>query len=213
MNIYEKLSAIQSEVSVPKNLENKFGGFKYRSAEMILETVKPICRKHKAVLTISDELRQIGDRYYVEARAELKDTESDDSIVVTAFAREEEAKKGMDASQVTGSTSSYARKYALNGLFNLDDNKDPDSDEFTQMKRDAEKKAGEEKIQAQNDADKPITKTEEAKLVKLIENIEANSPLEERIKGICGRYGINSLTEMKKSQYTHCVNMLSKVSK
>ncbi len=128
MNILEKLSAIQLELKAPKNQFNKFGGYKYRSCEDILEAVKPICAKNKATLIISDNIKNIGDRFYVKATAMLYDNEKiEHTVSAVAFAREEDNKKGMDGSQVTGSSSSYARKYALNGLFNIDDTKDADS--------------------------------------------------------------------------------------
>lgn len=122
--ITETLSAIQTELSAPKGQFNKFGGYAYRSCEDILEALKPLLKKHKACVTISDDIMMVGDRVYVKATATL--TAEGDSITATAFAREAEDKKGMDSAQVTGSTSSYARKYALNGLFAIDDNKDPD---------------------------------------------------------------------------------------
>lgn len=124
--IYEKLSAIQNEMKVPKNLYNDYKEFYYRNAETIMETAKPICARHKATLTVEDEIVQIGNRFYVKAIATLHDWDKEESVTVSAFAREPENKSGMDDAQVTGSVSSYARKYALNGLFNLDDNKDPD---------------------------------------------------------------------------------------
>lgn len=127
MNVYEKLLAVQSELKAPKSQYNEFGKYRYRNAEDILEAVKPLCVKYKAVVYISDELAPIGERYYVAARAEFVDVEKNDAIKVTAFAREEESKKGMDGSQVTGASSSYARKYALNGLFAIDDTKDSDT--------------------------------------------------------------------------------------
>lgn len=126
MTIYEKLSAIQAELKVPKDQHNNFGNYNYRSCEDILEKVKPICKAHKTVLILSDDLANIGDRYYVKAKAELIDLETGDFVDTFAFAREEQEKKGMDGSQVTGASSSYARKYALNGLFNIDDVKDSD---------------------------------------------------------------------------------------
>ena len=126
MSIFEKLSAIQEELSVPKNQHNGFGNYNYRSCEDILEKAKPLCKKYKAVLMLFDELVNIGDRYYVKATATLYDTESTEVVNAWAFAREEESKKGMDGSQVTGASSSYARKYALNGLFCIDDVKDSD---------------------------------------------------------------------------------------
>lgn len=126
----KRLIEIQQELKAPKNQKNSFGGYNYRSCEDILEAVKPLLKKQGLALIISDELCNIGQRYYVRAVAQLYDGEKthDNLIAETvAYAREEESKKGMDASQLTGSTSSYARKYALNGLFAIDDNKDADA--------------------------------------------------------------------------------------
>ena len=122
-----ELSIIQSELKAPKGQFNAFGKYKYRSCEDIVEAVKPVLRKYNFALIISDDIVLIGDRYYVKATAKI----SNGSITysATAFAREEETRKGMDGSQVTGSASSYARKYALNGLFAIDDTKDADSSE------------------------------------------------------------------------------------
>lgn len=131
MNIYEKLSAIQTELKAPKNQFNKFGGYNYRSCEDILEAVKPLCAKYKTTLVLEDEIVSIGTRYYVKAIARLYDNDPQDqghiAVKAEAYAREEESKKGMDGSQVTGASSSYARKYALNGLFSIDDAKDSDT--------------------------------------------------------------------------------------
>jgi len=131
MNIYEKLLVIQAKLKAPKGQRNDFGKYNYRSCEDILESVKPHMASVQATLTLSDDLVLIGERYYVTATATLYDTENADhpSISVTAYAREEEDKKGMDSSQITGSSSSYARKYALNGLFDIDDTKDADTNE------------------------------------------------------------------------------------
>lgn len=131
MNIYEKLMNIQKELKAPKGQYNSFGKYKYRSCEDILESVKPLLEKYKVTIILTDKLEQIGERYYIRAMAILFDTESDNSIENTAYAREEETKKGMDGSQITGTSSSYARKYALNGLLLIDDTKDADTDEFT----------------------------------------------------------------------------------
>ena len=136
--LIEKLSLIQVELKAPKNQYNSFGKYKYRNCEDILESAKPICNKNRTTLLISDEIKQIGDRYYVEATAQLLDWDSKEGIQVKALAREEDSKKGMDASQVTGATSSYARKYALNGLFNIDDTKDADSEEHQNLKNKGE---------------------------------------------------------------------------
>ncbi|EFI8896801.1 ERF family protein [Escherichia coli] len=127
--LHKKLWTIQQTLNAPKNQRNNFGGYNYRSAEDILEAVKPLLQN--ITLTVSDEIVLIGNRYYVKATATLSDGE--DVIAVTAYAREEESKKGMDASQLTGATSSYARKYALNGLFCIDDAKDPDTDAYAKQ--------------------------------------------------------------------------------
>lgn len=132
----KELQVIQSKLKAPKGNYNSFGKYKYRSAEDILEAVKPLLNEENCVLTLSDEIVQVGDRYYIKATCTL--VNSDGQIVVTsALAREEETKKGMDASQITGTASSYARKYALNGLFCIDDTKDADalntSAEYTQQ--------------------------------------------------------------------------------
>ncbi len=129
-NLKEKLSLIQNELKAPKNQYNSFGKYKYRNCEDILEAVKPICNKYRTTLVVEDEVCMGGDRYYIKAIATLYDWDSDGQFIVNAYAREELEKKGMDASQLTGATSSYARKYALNGLFNIDDTKDTDSEEY-----------------------------------------------------------------------------------
>lgn len=125
--IRQKLLDIQGELSVPKNQRNSFGNYNYRSCEDILEALKPLLKKHGVVLIISDEIVRKGDRYYVRAEAVIKNTEGEESLFVRAYAREALVKKGMDEAQITGSASSYARKYALNGLFAIDDTKDADS--------------------------------------------------------------------------------------
>ena len=127
MSIYTKLLAIQTQLKAPKGQFNSFGHYKYRNCEDILESVKPLCKANDAVLWLSDELVLIGDRYYIKATATLRDTSEDGEVKSTAYAREEETKKGMDGSQVTGASSSYARKYALNALFDIDDTKDSDT--------------------------------------------------------------------------------------
>jgi len=119
------LQEIQSKLKAPKGQRNTFGGYNYRSCEDILEALKPVLAEYGAAVLLSDEIVQMGTRWYVKATATLK-TEKE-SISVTAFAREAENRKGMDESQITGSASSYARKYALNGLFGIDDTKDADT--------------------------------------------------------------------------------------
>ena len=127
MNVYEKLMTVQTKLRAPKSNYNSFGKYSYRSCEDILEALKPLLAEVGAIVNISDEVKLIGDRFYVEATAMFLDCETGDSVVARASAREDESKKGMDLAQVTGSVRSYARKYALNGLFAIDDNKDADS--------------------------------------------------------------------------------------
>ena len=124
--IHEKLSQIQNKLNAPKGQYNSFGKYNYRNCEDILQALKPILAEHKCHVSLSDEVVIVGNRFYIKATATITDSENN-SFSTTAFAREAESKKGMDESQVTGSTSSYARKYALNGLFAIDDNKDADT--------------------------------------------------------------------------------------
>ena len=126
-NLYKKLVSVQFELKAPKGQRNNFGNYNYRSCEDILEAVKPLLDKYNVALTIRDEIVLIGDRFYVKATATLIDADTGETVEASAFAREGADKKGMDVSQLTGATSSYARKYALNGLFAIDDNKDADA--------------------------------------------------------------------------------------
>ena len=151
----DKILKIQSELKAPKGQYNSFGKYKYRSCEDILEAVKPLLKENKMIMNITDELVFIGERYYIKATAVLTDTESGEQFVNTAYAREDESKKGMDGSQITGTASSYARKYALNGLFLIDDTKDADTDEY------------------HNQNNKLITKTQIKRLEELVDDIPA----------------------------------------
>lgn len=127
MSMYEKLATVQQKLKAPKNQFNSFGKYNYRSCEDILEGIKPLLNEAKAVVALNDSIELIGDRYYVKAEATFIDTENGEKFTVSAYAREDQDKKGMDLAQVTGSVSSYARKYALNGLFCIDDTKDSDA--------------------------------------------------------------------------------------
>lgn len=127
MELLEKLLCVQTELKAPKNQRNEFGKYNYRSCEDILEAVKPFLAKYKLAMRITDDMVLVGDRIYVKATVTLTDTENKGFLENSAFAREEETKKGMDGSQITGASSSYARKYALNGLFLIDDTKDSDA--------------------------------------------------------------------------------------
>lgn len=140
----KKLIAIQHDLKAPKGNYNSFGKYKYRSCEDILEAVKPLLSREECTLTITDDIVQVGDRFYIKATAKI--TDGTETVEVSALAREATEKKGMDDSQVTGTASSYARKYALNGLFLIDDTKDADTDEYANATKaeplatDAEKK-------------------------------------------------------------------------
>lgn len=176
MNIYEKLGIIQSKLKAPKGQYNSFGKYKYRSCEDILEAVKPLLAETKTVLSVTDRMEVVGDRIYVRAEAHLNDCEDTGEITTVAYAREEESKKGMDSSQVTGAASSYARKYALNGLFCIDDNKDSDST---------------------NTGDKATGK--KAELVKEIEMISSENIMS--IKNIIDKYPESKLMEQIKTRF------------
>ena len=126
-NIYKKLMLVQSKLKAPKNQYNSFGKYSYRSCEDILEGLKPLLNEVEAIVTLNDEVVNIGERFYIKAIATFIDIATGEKVEVSALAREDETKKGMDLAQVTGSVSSYARKYALNGLFAIDDTKDSDS--------------------------------------------------------------------------------------
>jgi hypothetical protein len=134
MTVYKKLIEVQKELKAPKNQRNTFGNYNYRSCEDILEALKPVLSEHGATVFISDKPVVKENLWsYIEATATFVDTESGDSVSVTAYAREADTKKGMDVSQITGSASSYARKYALNGLFLIDDSVDADTDEHQKI--------------------------------------------------------------------------------
>lgn len=162
MTIYEKLTKVQDELKAPKNQYNSFGKYRYRSCEDILEALKPILVKHGLFLMISDTLEQVGDRYYIRATCTISDGET--HITNCAFAREEESKKGMDGAQVTGTSSSYARKYALNGLFLIDDTKDPDTDEYQKQTRENANKQTSRPGAGSGKADKLVTENQLSRL-------------------------------------------------
>ena len=129
LNVNQKLMKVQSELKAPKGQYNSFGKYHYRSCEDILEGVKPLLSQYGATITLSDSIEVIGDRMYVKVVATFRDVDTGDTVQNVAFAREEAEKKGMDGAQVTGASSSYARKYCLNGLLLIDDTKDADTDE------------------------------------------------------------------------------------
>lgn len=200
MSVYEKLSHIQNEINVPKNLYNKFGNYYYRNAETIFDTAKPVCMKYRTTLVVSDEVVNVDGRFYIKGIATLCDWDSDKEVTNVAYAREEEAKKGMDASQVTGSCSSYARKYALNGLFNLDDNKDSDSPEQIE---EIEARAKANAKNANNKKEKAEVMATESQL-KMIHELGS----EERIEGLKKHYKVNELSELTIDQASQAIKIL-----
>lgn len=180
----DKLLKIQIELKAPKNQYNSFGEYRYRSCEDILEAVKPLLKETNSVLLLSDEITEVGERIYVKATATLKDEK--DSISVSAFAREVEEKKKLDGSQLTGVASSYARKYALNGLFCIDDTKDADTEEFEHEKKQTNSTAKKEQEQVE-----VATKKEPTYREKVIEFARRRSiPFTEIAKD----YGLNAST-------------------
>ena len=201
MSVYEKLSHIQNEINVPKNLYNKFGNYYYRNAETIFDTAKPVCMKYRTTLVVSDEIVNVDGRFYVKGIATLCDWDSDKEVMNVAYAREEEAKKGMDASQVTGACSSYARKYALNGLFNLDDNKDADAPE---QKEEAEARA---KANGKKETSKPQEKAEVMATESQLKMIHELGN-EERIEGLKKHYKVNELSELTIDQASQAIKIL-----
>lgn len=194
MNIYEKLGIIQSKLKAPKGQYNSFGKYKYRSCEDILEAVKPLLAETKTVLSVTDRMEVVGgDRIYVRAEAHLNDCEDTGEITTVAYAREEESKKGMDSSQVTGAASSYARKYALNGLFCIDDNKDSDSTNAGSSGKTSEMITSENVMSIQNIIDK-----------------YPNSNLFEQIKT---RFKVDDAKGLTKEKGQKCLKMLIEYDK
>ena len=171
-----KLAVIQHCLKAPKGQYNSFGKYNYRSAEDILEAVKPIIHQQDTVLTLTDMPMVIGDRVYIEATATLRNLDNDETIETKAYAREPESKTGMDASQITGTASSYARKYALNGLFCIDDTKDADTDEYQKQTKKTEPTKAEPKAEPQKPQTRDVdekTKAEAELIVKKFEGLSS----------------------------------------
>lgn len=193
MTIYEKLSKIQSTLKAPKGQYNAFGKYRYRNCEDILEAVKPLLAEVKAVVIIGDELELIGSRFYVKATARFIDCETDAQITNTAYAREEDTKKGMDGSQITGASSSYARKYALNGLFAIDDTKDSDTTNGM-----PDQQSNQQNQQPANTAPQLMTEQHYNILIRACGNAQMNGSAEEFWKE---RYRVASLADIPDSQF------------
>ena len=211
MNIYEKLLNIQAELKAPKNQYNEFGKYHYRSCEDILEGLKPLLKKYKVTLTISDEIVQIGDRYYVKATATLIDIEEEgrECISSTAFAREDEKKTGMDLSQLTSSTSSYARKYALNGLFCIDDTKDSDATNKHDTEQVSRPKVDEDK---QGIVDNSLATDRQIKAIYAI--AKNKSYTEESLENyVKSAYNKDSVKELTRQEASDVIQMLNEMAK
>ena len=188
MSVYLKLVKVQSELKAPKSQYNSFGKYSYRNCEDILEALKPILNEVKAIVNISDEVVLIGDRYYIKATVKFIDAETGEMVEASAMAREEETKKGMDASQLTGATSSYARKYALNGLFAIDDTKDSDT------------------TNTHNKCEDKITENQVKRLF-----IIAKGKDTDKVKNIVSKYGFSSSKDITKDKYNSICEEIEKL--
>ena len=191
MNVYEKLIAIQSELKAPKSQYNNFGKYAYRNCEDILEALKPLLKEHKSTIYISDEIVTVLERFYVKATVTFIDAETGEKIINTAYAREEEDKKGMDGSQVTGSSSSYARKYALNGMFAIDDTKDSDFTNTT--------------VKGDNSV---LSEAQIKRLLAIASKV--NISADDVKKVVAKTFGVQDLRKMNKQQYDEICSRLEK---
>ena len=191
MNVYEKLIAIQSELKAPKSQYNNFGKYAYRNCEDILEALKPLLKEYKSTIYIADEIVTVLERFYVKATVTFIDAETGESITNTAYAREEESKKGMDGSQVTGASSSYARKYALNGMFAIDDTKDSDFTNTT--------------IKGDNQG---LSEAQIKRLLAIASKVNISA---DDVKIVVAKsFGVQDLRKMNKQQYDEICSRLEK---
>ena len=202
--LINKLNQIQANLKAPKNQMNKFGGYKYRSCEDILEAAKPLLKESGLILLIKDEIINLGDRYYVKATCTLYDEEGH-SLSTEALAREAQTKKGMDESQITGAASSYARKYALNGLFAIDDNKDADTQD---NRNTSQPRAYNSAYQSQGQGQKSqannglITPAQLKRLFAMAKGQEAMA------KAVIDSFGYKSSKEIQKKDYEAICNQI-----
>ena len=208
MTIYEKLRNIQSKLEAPKGQHNSFGNYDYRSCEDILGALKPLLNDNDCVLTLSDEIINIGERFYIKATARLFD--SDGEVSNSAFAREALTKKGMDDSQVTGTASSYARKYALNGLFCIDDTKDADTDEYKnqQSNNQPSQKNNQKKQNTARQKQSNDTKMITAEQGQTIKELLAKAGMSE--EQLLNQLKAKSLSQLKESAAIQLIEKLKK---
>ena len=193
MSVYKKLIEVQSKLKAPKNQYNSFGKYSYRNCEDILEALKPILKEVGATIIISDKVVSVNERYYVKATVKFIDTETGEVVEASANAREEDNKKGMDSSQLTGSTSSYARKYALNGLFAIDDTKDSD---FTNTHDKEDKKKTLE----------VISEAQAKRIYMLAKGKDTNM-----VKQILANYGFNESRDITKDKYNYICEQIEAI--
>jgi len=192
INIYEKLTSVQADLKAPKNQFNSFGKYKYRNCEDILEALKPLLVKYKLTLTLSDSMQIVAERYYLTAMATLINSENPGEIITaSAIAREPEIKKGMDSSQITGATSSYARKYCLSGLFAIDDTKDADS--------------------LNNNQSQEISTSQQKKLNDLISQINHFDPGRDAATGLIKYLKVPSLKAIPQDKFLQACSVLKTV--
>ena len=207
MSILDKLMKVQTELKAPKSQFNKFGNYYYRNIEDIYEGLKPLLTKHKVSIIMTDSVEVIGEEKYIKATARFLDVESGDSIENSAYAKEGEA-KGMSNSQMIGSCSSYARKYALGGLLLLDDNKDDDSNEAHEEKQNRQKAAAKEKATEQKIEDVENSTIGEAKVKALRAKLEESGV---DVEKFCKLHKVNNLGMIKEKQFNSAVKNWDKV--
>lgn len=207
-SVNSKLMRIQTEIKAPKNLYNSFGKYKYRNAEGICEAVKPYLVKENCSLVLSDDVVCVGESNYIKATARLTDLDTGMSVEVSALAREAIEKKGMDDSQITGTASSYARKYALNGLFLLDDTKDADSDEYHNQTKAKQSEA--DKAEA---FDKNCDEIANMKIAKIKVDIIVKKCADEGVaeETVLKLYKIKSFDDMTEKQFANAMNNFDKI--
>lgn len=207
MNVYEKLLKVQTKLNAPKNRQNKFGGYSYRSCEDILEAVKPLLAEVKAIILIKDAIVQIGERYYVHAQAFFFDIEQVkgeiyNMVSADAYAREPDEKKGADPAMVTGASSSYARKYALNALLLIDDAKDPDTNEYQAETEAKAAKHPKPKKTEPDVLDEYVTDAQLEVLERLLKRADVEPSKFNSI------YGLTVLSELPAAKYDEAVKKL-----
>lgn len=212
MNIYERLANVQKVLKAPKGNYNSFGKYKYRSAEDILEAAKPLCVDNGLLLVLSDEPVISGDWHYIKATATVYDTtgEVKEPISNTAYARESADKRGMDASQITGTASSYARKYALNGLFLIDDTKDADTDEYTRQTNEKapQSHSNNQTSTSSSNTGRPVREAQIERVTPEEASALYNIMTDNQRGWVLSHFKVKSFAELDKKTYANLVNQM-----